>query len=281
MEGFRLSWKGDWFLRRKRLYFIDKEITETIPNILLFEEMLHKQGNPYDSDKAILETNSLAYYDSFPSKYKLHTDTEEVEQGATYVRLESSIAEEVLLKKEKIWKLKDGAYLIYQKLVFDEKPLSVFNVNMPKGKINPKEWLTFLKEKMSEILDQEKHCYNNVIFGGFFGEFSETKELEKLMKIFNLVDTAKNFCSKGDHLCDTEHPSNPILNSSKLENKFRRSQRIYVHRTSLTKSAGVVYNETYESLSDFKLKYKLYSLGPSLYYGWQAKVQLSSCLTRK
>lgn len=274
MGGY--SWSGDWFLRRKRLYFINNEITKTIPHILFFQEMLAKKGDSYDSDFSILERSSLAYYEPFLAEYKTHTETEEIELAGTYLRLETG-TEDVSLEKSLMWDLGETGYLIYQKIVLHGKPLYLFNINMPKEEENWRKSFVFIKKQMKRSLRTEKSCYNNIIVAGYFNEPPRSDGLKDLMRSFNLKDTSESVCKQRENLCFTKNPSNPILNSSSLINEFKKSEKILVHKSTQLYNAKLVYNQNYPSLPDFKSKYKLHSLAPSLRYGWQAEIKLAPC----
>lgn len=279
MENSQISWEGDWLLRRKRLHFIDKQITKAIPNILLLQEMMSKNGNPYDNDAAILERSSLAYYDDFVTEHRLHENTEEMEMMGTYVRLDSASTEEILLLKKQTWNLGKEGSMVFQKLSLEGSPLYLFNINMPKGKLDTGEWVKVLHDNITDALESENSCRNQIILAGFFGELASKLQFAKLMDKFDLIDTGVPFCSAVGKKCYTESPTNPILNSSSLPNQFRRSERIYVHKSTLVSEGRLVYTKSFDSLPSFKLKYKLFTLPSSLYYGWETKVKFSSCMT--
>lgn len=251
-----------------------------MPNVILFQEMLAKSSSPSDSDASILEKSSLAYFDEFITDYKKHRDTEEIEQAGTYLRVEGSETEEIILGHELMWDIGKTGYLLYQKIFIKEDPFYIFNIKLPRENKNPERLYAFLKRTMTRALDGENRCYNYILLAGFFGDFDNSPQLQQLARDFNLTDTGAKLCEVESHECYTESSANPVLNSSSFKNQFRRSERIYIHKSALVSSAQLVYNKQHESLPNFKLKYKLYKLSPSLYYGWQAKVQLPSCLTR-
>lgn len=279
LEGSKSSWKGDWFLRRKRLQLVDQVITKTIPNIIFFQELLAKKGNKYNSDAAILEHASLAYYDSFLSEYKTHQDTDETEYGATYVRLEEAM-EKIYLAKNLMWDMGSDGYLIYQKLMLKDKPIYLFNVNMPSKNESSSQWYRFLKKQMKKTLSTENICYNNIIVAGHFGDKANNREFYSFMKSFDLIDSSQGFCEMKNN-CYTENPANPILDSSNLTNSLQRSERILVHKSTQVYNSKIVYTEESPSLPEFRSKYHLYSLTPSIRYGWQTKINLASCLIKK
>ena len=114
MENIPNSWQSDWFFRRKRLSLINQEISKTIPNIILFQEMMKKTGNAYDSDSSILERSSLAYYESFLDRYKTHKKSQEEELAGSYLRFDIGM-ESAYLEKRLMWDLGKSGYLVYQK----------------------------------------------------------------------------------------------------------------------------------------------------------------------
>lgn len=272
MKEYRNSWEGDWLLRRKRLALLDNLLATNLPNIIFFQEMLKK--NTSDSDAAILESSSLAYYKNLPLSIKEDPETGEEEFAATYIRLED-MSSETIHAKQTLWELEESSYIVFQKLSIEEEPLYLFNVNFPRNSKNPAKLFVFLRDKIEETLKTHKLCNNHVIVAGYFGN-QKLHELNLMMRFLDLVDTASDFCDD-EHLCDTKNPSNPIFNSSELENKFKRTDRIFVHKSTEITSAQITYEKHVSSLPSFKAKYHLHSIAPSLRYGWQAKIKFSQC----
>ena len=272
MENYKSSWEGDWLLRRKRLALLDKLLANNLPNIIFFQEMLYK--NATDSDAAILESSSLAYYKSFPVSIKEDPETDEEEFSSIYVRLED-LPPDAIKATKKVWKLEDSSYLIFQKLIVNRKPLYLFNVNIPYENKDPEKFFVFLRNKIEESIMAQEDCLNHIIVAGYFGS-EKLQDLNLMMRFLGLIDTASGFCSEGQ-MCDTQNPSNPIFNSSSLENKFIRTDRIFVHKSTRIENAGITYSEHTPSLSSFKAKYQLHSIAPSLRYGWQTKIKFARC----
>jgi hypothetical protein len=272
MENYKSSWEGDWLLRRKRLSLLDKLLANNLPNIIFFQEMLNK--NAIDSDAAILESSSLAYYKSFPVSIKEDPKTDEEEFSSIYVRLED-LPPDAIKATKKVWKLEDSSYLIFQKLIVNRKPLYLFNVNIPYENKDPEKFFVFLRNKIEESIMAQEDCLNHIIVAGYFGS-EKLRDLNLMMRFLGLIDTASGFCSERQ-MCDTQNPSNPIFNSSSLENKFSRTDRIFVHKSTRIEKAGITYSEHTPSLASFKAKYQLHSIAPSLRYGWQTKIKFARC----
>jgi len=272
MENGINSWEGDWLFRRKRLALLDKLLENNLPNIIFFQEMLLK--NAIDSDAAILESSSLAYYKNLPVFIKEDPETDEEEFASVYLRFEDLPPDAVKATK-KVWKLDDSSYLVFQKLIVSGKPLYLFNVNLSSESKNPEQFFIFLRNKIEESIMAQEDCLNHIIVAGHFGG-EKLHNLNLMMRFLGLIDTASDFCDDGK-MCDTKNPSNPILNSSSLENKFSRTDRIFVHKSTRIENAGITYSEHTSSLPSFKAKYQLHSMAPSLRYGWQAKIKFARC----
>ena len=274
MDSVTESWSGDWFFRRKRLSLVNQEIVKTVPNLILFQEMMKKTGNPFDSDSSILERSSLAYYDAFLDEYKLHRETGEKELSGSYLRFDIGI-ETSHLEKRLMWDLGKSGYLTYQKILTQGIPLYLFNVNMPREDKNPLKSLFFIKRQIQKSLKNETICYNHIVVGGFFNPNLKESDLKDFLFSLNLVDTG--IACPSNELCFTQAPSNPVFNSSSLLNEFKRPDRIFVHNSTKVLSSHVVYKKVHTTPINFKRKYKLHSLNPSLRYGWQTEVQFASC----
>ena len=274
MERVTESWRGDWFLRRKRLSLVNEEIVKTVPNIILFQEMMKKTGNPFDSDSSILERSSLENYDSFLDEYKLHKATGEKEFSGSYLRFDIGI-EMSHLEKRLMWDLGNSGYLTFQKILIQGVPLYIFNINMPREDHNPLQSLFFIKSQIQKALKNEEKCYNNIVVGGYFNPKIRDKDLNDFLLSLNLIDTVVA-CSSSEP-CFTQAPSNPLFNSSSLVNEFKRADRIFVHNSTKILSSHVVYKKTHKAPLNFKQKYKLHNLNPSLRFGWETEVQFSKC----
>jgi hypothetical protein len=73
------SWKGDWLFRRERLSLIDKELGESKPDLIVFQELIKRDSNSFESDMGILSANALKGYKWKLSKKEVYTDTGEEE----------------------------------------------------------------------------------------------------------------------------------------------------------------------------------------------------------
>ena len=275
VSGTKKSWKGDWIFRRKRLNLVDEEINKKSPNIVFFQELM-KKNNKSDSDSIILEYSSLAYHKPFTFSYQKYEETGEEEFAATYVRMGNysvDADDQYVLEK-----LKQGGYFVFQKILLDQVPFYLINVKMGDGPVA--EGFLELQEKIKKHLDGVKKCYNQILVAGHFKGQTNHPSFIRFLKTFDLVDSAWDFCEMNKN-CYTESQSNPILNSSTVENKIYRSERILTHKTSKIDQSEIAFEKEEKTLNNLKKEYHLNTITPSIRYGWQAKISFGICLNKK
>lgn len=267
----RTSWKGDWLLRRERLELVDAELYRSRPDVAIFQEMLSKEHNKYDSDQEILSSGTLEGYSWDTQITQNYEDTAEVEN--------QGVAASFALKTKdnnlhgSVWKVKNETYLTSHILVSNKNPILIFNLNVKEEDSDYSSVYNAVLPLMKAEMQRTGICENRVVLAGRLPGTS-SEGFVALKTALNLKDTSVGFCEL-EYQCFTATPLNGIFKSAISSSEQKQMDWIFVHETTIVSDSKVAFTD-YKKNNRYS-DYNISGVWPSLRFGWQTTVRLPKC----
>lgn len=268
------SWKGDWLFRRDRLELIDSDLRRSNPDIMIFQDLMVKKGNPFESDYRILAEGALKGYQWDLIKSNEYSDTGEIQYQAVAVGLPIS-RHRLPDKMVRFWPIGANGFLTLSLLKLENDPILVFNVQMPRAKGDVQPWYAFLTKKVNQALDRILSCPNRVIVAGYLPVDFSSRYYQQFLNALGLKDSAEGFCEIASD-CHTATPLNDIFLAALGDRRPSRQDRILVHRGSIVISSVPAFNKS-SVKKEYLDDYGLSKLWPSIRYGWKTRIRLNRC----
>jgi hypothetical protein len=267
----RTPWKGDWLLRRERLELVDTELYRARPDVVIFQEMLMKQHNKYDSDREILSSGTLEGYSWDTQVAEEYEDTAETES--------QGIAASFALKTKdnnlhgSFWKVKNQTYLSSHILISNKNPILIFNLNVKEDDSDYSAVYNEVLPLMQAEIQRTGICNNRVLLAGRLPGTS-SEGFVALKRTLSLKDTSVGFCEL-EYQCFTATPLNGIFKSAISSSEQRQLDWIFVHEETIISDSKVAFTD-YKKSSRYST-YGLSGIWPSMRFGWQTTVRLAKC----
>ena len=271
-----IQWQGDWAFRRERLEVVDSYFRTMRPDLILFQEVMAKRSNAFDSDFKILSSGSLIDYTWQSLKVKTHHKTEESE----FVSVVSGypiygLGSQGL--RNKIW-LMDGSNYLSAFIVSSEKQrVGVFILKLDiTSKSSAIKNFSFISEKIKNFLVKHDICQKRIILAVDLQVNTFETFYDSFIAKFDLKDPAQEKCLNNPE-CYTSSSSNHLY---KIARKDRLSEgrdlRILTHNDAKVFSSNINLKEIYTRekliLNNEELK-----INPTLKYGWTMTFRLAHC----
>ncbi len=268
------NWRGDWVFRRERLALIDKELRQSRPDLILFQEALAKRDSEFDSDHSILKAGALLGYDWQELLSKEHTDQAEIETTALASVVPLVVRPINRLRQEVLHFGKIGTLSVFS-VTLDKQELLLFAVDSLRDPDSLGEWFGFLSSQMEGLIKENRLCNRRIIVLGYMPNDVDNPEYQKWLDSFQLVDTSAGFCDQ-EEACFTFSMENEIYQATIRDSYQDRSHRILVHKSALVYEAKREFDQAEEGEPRFA------SLGQkkiwaSRYFGWGASVRFARC----
>ncbi len=266
------NWVGDWLFRRERLALIDGVLQTLRPDLVVFQQMLAKEGSQSDFDRAILSAGSLDGYEWRVRKTRDYIDMLEVEFQAVALSLPLHFHQDFEGKTVPLGS--DGVYTVYEARL-DAAPILLVNVEMPRSGADPDQWYQLLRTGILESLAQTGICKRRVILSGQLPGNNSWVEYQRLMEELELADSSIGFCELEED-CLSLDPSNELFALTDQGQSASRIDRILVPRTAKVAESRRILVEPSKQ-SRYGKPYGLSRLTASRHYGWLANVRLAQC----
>lgn len=262
------NWTGDWLYRRERLTLIDYELTELRPTLVIFQELLERLGNPYESDKAILSASSLKGFNWILSPVETYNDSGEVESLA----LAANLPIELIKDNKTLWRI--GSHVIVlKKMQLEKQAFYVINLKMASPILSAD--LNEIAESINTRLNEEKACRNRIILGAYIPS-DDSEKIDKFLNILDLKDVSKNFCNI-ENECFTSTPRNESFFITYGEQQASRTDYIFVSKPTKISVSKRNMNEPKQIETLHYKKFGLTASWPSFRFGWFANLRLAKC----
>lgn len=263
------TWRGDWLFRRERLSVIDRELSELKPDLAIFQKMMKRDSNSFESDQGILSAGALKGYKWRASKIREYSDTGEEES----LGLALSSPLEFLSNEEEQSTVLGASSLALQTLKLEKQPILLANLEIDNAIVDS-QFGNIVSEVKRKIAS-DKICSQRLIFA-----ISASPELEerimKLSEIFELQDSAKGFCNT-ESACYTANSVNQIFDLVYGEILPRRVDFLLVSRSASIRMSEPNMKEPKQTELTYFKQFGLDSLWASDRYGWKAELTLARC----
>lgn len=268
------NWKGDWLMRRERLEAIDGELRNAKPDLVVFQGVLNKKGNPSESDVNIIGKGALSDYQWARSLLMLYEDTQEELSHVVAAGLPLRISQESE-DFAKVWAIGIDGFLSVAVVEMDEQPILVFNLQMPSGSNAVDLWYRFVTERILEVIENGAFCKDRIIVAGFIPSGPEWAAYQDMLIDLGLKDASTGFCQVASD-CFTATPLNELYMATAGGVSPSQVDRILVRNRTAVLSGERVFLSPLQD-SRYAKKYGLTQMWPTVRFGWSATIRLPRC----
>ncbi|MCX6124656.1 MAG: hypothetical protein NTV34_07890 [Proteobacteria bacterium] len=222
------NWTGDWEFRRDRLEMIDNALRDLRPDITVFQNSMKRVGSVSESDELILKAGALPRYEWQDAPIQQLPDSGEERSLAVAVLRPGTVVFSAKSDTQTYWPLgADGHVAIFVISNFGT-PITLINILMPSRRDQLGLWTSFVKDRISEIIDSKFACPERTIVAGFLPEeiYSQSASERNLSTL--LKDTSIGFCQNAVR-CQTGTMSNEIFAVTRPDADGGQLDRILVH----------------------------------------------------
>ena len=267
-------WKGDWVLRRDRLTIIDKDLRNSQPDLILFQESMERIGSSAESDRKILGAGALSEYDWRQQQVGEYGDTQEAESLVVAASAPLKFPSTMDSQGE-TWAMGSGGFLMATTVEYENQPLVIFNVQMPPSISGGYVWYTFVQERIIAKLRKEKICSKRLIVGGYMPGDETVQRFAELLRSLQLKDASAGFCQIASR-CYTATPINDIFMATVGEETPSRADKIFVHQNSNIYSSSRYLDDS-DTSDHYVREFGINRLWPTQRFGWKVQVRLARC----
>ena len=273
------NWSGDWEFRRDRLEMIDNALRDLRPDIAVFQNSMKRIGSVSESDELILKAGALPRYEWQDASIQQLPDSGEERSLAVAVLRPGTVAFSAKGDPQSYWPLgADGHVAIFVITNFGS-PITLINILMPSRRDQLGLWTSFVKDRISEIIESKYACPERTIVAGYlpeeiYGQAANDRKLSVLLK-----DTSIGFCQNAVR-CQTATMSNEIFAVTRPDADGGQLDRILVHQSAQIQGANLVFNTSRE-IDRYRDSYHIKTIWPGQRFGWLAKIRLAECNSSK
>lgn len=262
------NWTGDWLYRRERLTIIDQELSEFRPTLIIFQELLERIGNPYESDKAIISANSLKGFQWSVSPVETYNDSGEVEALAVAANLPIELDKD----EAKLWRIGSHAVAL-KKLHLEKQDLYVINLKMTSPILSAD--LDEIADSINLRLTDGKACRKRILIGAYIPSDAPEK-IEKFLSKLDLKDVSKDFCNI-ENDCFTTTSRNESFFITNGEQQASRTDFIFVSKLTQISISKRNMNQPKQPETAYYKNFDLSASWPSNRFGWFANLRFAKC----
>lgn len=266
-----LNWKGDWIFRRERLELIDRELRLSRPDVLLFQQMLTKDENSFESDQNILAEGSLSGYEWSTQPVVNHEDTSETESHGLVYSLPLRLVPQGN-EKGSIKIFPGESKVTHNVLAFENEPITIFNIEIKRVTEN---LFAEIAQYIFDLVNKKELCLERVLIGGYFGETSPRKIIDAFQKYFPIKNVSTGFCEI-EIKCYTSTPFNELFLVTTNINSSYQSDYFFTHNKTIIFTSNIVF-EKGSSIKDLDNKYGMSKFWGSRTFGLETGVKLKKC----
>ncbi len=263
------TWKGDWLFRRERLTLIDKELGDTKPDLIFFQEMMKKDSNPFESDQGILSAGVLHGYKWHLSEPRIHTDSGEEEFLAMAITPPLQFSDEASLST---LKLSNNA-MVWKDVKLEKQSVLLVNLKLDIS-VKPDEVEKIIQEIKNQV--QLRHiCKHRVIIAAYVPT-EVYSVIAQLSDALHLQDSSRAFCNI-ESSCFTTHSRNQLFQITYGERLAAKVDFILVPKSAVVFDSHLQYTSYRELKVGYFKEFGLEALWPSDRFGWQTEFVLGRC----
>lgn len=277
-QGQKVSWQGDWILRRFRLGLVDAELRQSKPDILVVQEMMEREQSPSEYDQNILNAGALFGYDWATVPTNQYSDTGETELLGVAVGSPLKIAQfrEEVGKQRTYWSIGNDGHVMLTAIDSEGQLISLFNVQMPQKSYENLLWYTFLKDLILEHLRKNRACPKRVVIAGYLPGDPNAPRIADFLNALVLKDSSRGACDV-DAKCFTANRDNQIFAAvADPTEPAAHVDRILVHEEAYVYATGITFTSNDANIPYAKT-FNLERLWPSKRFGWGATFRLPRC----
>lgn len=271
------NWKGDWVFRRDRLELIDEGLRNGKPDLVVVQELMERRDSQSESDIRILKAGVLADYEWRQHEVGKFDDTRESESMAIAAALPLrffALPGDDEGETREFFKLGKDGYLMLSTIDYEEQPLTVLNVQLPRGE-DEGSWFSFIQERTLNRLERFHHCPKRLIVAGYLPGDVTARSYKDFIDTLQLRDSATGFCQI-ESRCFTATPINELFMATVGDESPTRVDRIFVHRSAFVSTSSRNF-ETPDPQSRYAREFGLPRLWPTQRFGWMTSVRLPRC----
>ncbi|MCB9229272.1 MAG: hypothetical protein H6618_06645 [Deltaproteobacteria bacterium] len=271
-----LFMKGNWLFRRQRINEIDGWFRQIYPpDLLIFQEVMKRQGSLYESDRHLLGSGALSGYKWQTVNLTEYEDTGEQETMAVATSL-AAAADSEEGPKPLFWNIAPDSYLVAFQVLLEKQPFMVVNIDLKDGPAAQGSYYHSVRDRIREALRIFGLCSERMIIAGYFGGSENQDDYQDMLSALSLRDTAIGFCwQEAD--CYTEDSSgNPLFLKVQGDVRPKRNIRILVHQMTHVYTAGRNFDRAVPWLAGSEMETTPF-VPPAPYAGWQASIRLPLC----
>ena len=220
---------GDWVLRRERLQALDEQIRVGIPNVLVMQEVMKRQGSVIDSDVAILSAGSLSEFEFFVSKTSSHSPTYEDQSLAVAVGLPAQFNRFVQQSGETLVQIGKSSFVQFGVADLGGNLSLIGNVQIDRKDNEVATYLN-LASAVNRWLSRKELCPFRIIIGGYFPY--PQKGMTVLKELTGLKDTSEGACIRKND-CLTSTSLNEFSRLADGERPPAREDFVLVHNETI------------------------------------------------
>lgn len=264
------NWLGDWVFRRERLATVDLALRQSKPDILVFQQLMAKKDNEFESDTKILSRGALDQFEWNVSPVRYYSDTAEQEyHGLAYslpLRLVPTDHPEMVRVFD------DQVMATMSVLAMENDPIAIFNVET-LGKVEDS-----VLESVIDYIDQKRSelgiCRERIVIAGYFGTLSARKFSDLAEAKLAQKNSSLGFCEI-ETQCFTTTPLNGIYLISG-DNSSYQSDYIFTHADSIVASSHRTFTQEGE-LTEASRVFGLPGVWGSRSYGLESHIRFRRC----
>lgn len=266
-------WRGDWLFRRERLLLLDRELTDIKPDLIIFQNMMRRSSNRFESDQGILSAGSLNGYRWHSSNIQEYSDTGEEESLGLAISSPLEFVEGSSAQS----KLYGTHSLALETLTLERQRILVANLEL-SASLKESDFNKIIDD-ISQKMKSEQICSKRLILA-LSASPVHNENLLKLAQTFELQDSAKGFCN-AESDCYTASSLNPIFDLTYGEKTPERMDFLFVHPTAKIYRSEPNMKEPGQSDLGYFKQFSLKSIWVSDRFGWSTDLTLARCEASK
>jgi hypothetical protein len=264
--------------RRERLFLTDEQIRQTLPEVLVMQEMMERTHSRSESDSKILSAGALTDYTFKTSSIKKYKDTSENELLGIAINNSVKILKHKNSQKTLEKWSKGDIDAISLLLMHENHPTLLFNISMASYSDAMPYDIEELATMIQNKADANSICPERVIVAGTFLEesYASSIYIKKFLNDLQLLDTTQS-CNNINS-CQTSSSINDIYDATLERNgKTQKNDKILISKHALIYSSYRVFDKGVSANKKYSSKFGLAKLWPSQRFGWSASFRLPVC----
>ncbi|NRA67837.1 MAG: hypothetical protein HRU19_25375 [Pseudobacteriovorax sp.] len=265
------TWKGDWLFRRARIELIDQQLVNIRPDILLFQNLMKREGSVSESDVKLLNAGVLNGFRWQTHKMKSFSDTGEQSLLASAIGLPARFDSSGL--EGKSIQIGKGGFAAVFPVERNGQKILLSSVKLPNDESADQAYGQLI-DFLSAAMKESGICSKRLIIGGYLPMNPSWQNDKRLLSTFSMKDTAEGFCNIAES-CFTSTADNELQSQIDPLAFGQRTDRILVSNRTRVFDSQRVFDQSEESY--LSARHGLQRFWPLHRFGWLTKVRLARC----